>query len=195
MNYSRNNIALPSPGVGGPCLSKDPYLLMSNNEIKEFVKNNQSVILTGRTFNENVPKHLAKKIIKKIKKKNDETIKIFVMGFAFKGEPETSDVRQSPTLHVIKELKSDFQIFGHDPVVPKEIIENTGAISCSLEEGFKNANCVIIMNNHKFYRNLDIIELLKNSSKPCIFVDCWRLYDKKMFLDSPNIEYSGVGIV
>ena len=195
IRYSRNNVALPSPGVGGPCLSKDPYLLMSNNEIKEFVKNNQSVILTGRTFNESVPKHLAKKIIKKIKKKNDETIKIFVMGFAFKGEPETSDVRQSPTLHVIKELKSDFQIFGHDPVVPKEIIENTGAISCSLEEGFKNANCVIIMNNHKFYRNLDIIELLKNSSKPCIFVDCWRLYDKNMFLDSPNIEYSGVGIV
>jgi len=195
IHYSRNNVALPSPGVGGPCLSKDPYLLMSNNEIKEFVKNNQSVILTGRTFNENIPKHLAKKIIKKIKKKNDETIKIFVMGFAFKGEPETSDVRQSPTLHVIKELKSDFQIFGHDPVVPKEIIENTGAISCSLEEGFKNANCVIIMNNHKFYRNLDIIELLKNSSKPCIFIDCWRLYDKNMFLDSPNIEYSGVGIV
>ena len=51
------------------------------------------------------------------------------------------------------------------------------------------------MNNHRSYRNLDIIELLKNSSKSCIFVDCWRLYDKKMFLDSPNIEYSGIGIV
>ena len=27
--YNRNNIPIPSPGVGGACLSKDPYILAS----------------------------------------------------------------------------------------------------------------------------------------------------------------------
>ena len=27
LGYSRNKIPTPSPGVGGPCLSKDPYIL------------------------------------------------------------------------------------------------------------------------------------------------------------------------
>ena len=31
-DYPRNVIPIPSPGVGGPCLTKDPYIL--GNEIK-----------------------------------------------------------------------------------------------------------------------------------------------------------------
>ena len=29
-DYPRTNISLPSPGVGGPCLSKDPYILSNS---------------------------------------------------------------------------------------------------------------------------------------------------------------------
>ena len=50
------------------------------------------------------------------------------------------------------------------------------------------------MNNHKNYKNLDIQKLFQNSSKPCIFVDCWRLFDKRMFENNPNVKYTGVGI-
>ena len=30
LGYERNDISYPSPGVGGPCLSKDPYILHNN---------------------------------------------------------------------------------------------------------------------------------------------------------------------
>jgi len=80
-------------------------------------------------------------------------------------------------------------------VVSNEDIAGIGIKAVDLEVGFKNARCVIIMNNHKKYRELDIIKLLKTASKPCLFVDCWRVFDKKMFEKIDDIEYTGVGIV
>jgi len=196
IHYQRNNIPLPSPGVGGPCLSKDSYLLAGNKKILESIPNYQSIVLTGRNVNETMPIILVEKIKKNISKikKSSDTIKIFVMGFAFKGEPETSDIRDSPTLIVVKNLINDYKVFGHDNLVSKEDIEITKVIPVNIEEGFKNADCVVIMNNHKNYKNLDIQKLFKSSSKPCIFVDCWRLFDKSMFENNPDIQYTGVGI-
>ena len=34
-DYKRNSIPRPSPGVGGPCLSKDPYIL--DNVLKKII--------------------------------------------------------------------------------------------------------------------------------------------------------------
>jgi UDP-N-acetyl-D-mannosaminuronic acid dehydrogenase len=196
IHYQRNNIPLPSPGVGGPCLSKDSYLLAGNKKTLESIPNYQSIVLTGRNVNELMPILLVEKIKTKILKikKSSDTIKIFVMGFAFKGEPETSDIRDSPTLVVVKNLINDYKVFGHDALVSKEEIEKTKVIPVNVEDGFKNADCVVIMNNHKNYKNLDIEKLFQSSCKPCIFVDCWRLFDKTMFENNPDITYTGVGI-
>jgi UDP-N-acetyl-D-mannosaminuronate dehydrogenase len=116
------------------------------------------------------------------------------MGFAFKGEPETIDTRNSSTLDLVKNLIKEHRIFGHDPIVPNEILSSLNVTPTNLEEGFQDADCVIIMNNHKNYRNLDILTLLERSSKPCIFVDCWRLFDKKIFEKNKSVIYSGIGI-
>jgi len=196
IHYHRNNIPLPSPGVGGPCLSKDPYLLAGSKNILKSIPNYQSIVISGRNVNKTIPKMLVEKIKKKLSnfEQKSSDMKIFVMGFAFKGEPETSDIRESPTLTVISNLVNEYKIFGHDPIVPKEEIEKTNVIQVEVEEGFKNADCVIIMNNHKTYRNMDILKLLQKSSKPCLFVDCWRLYDKRIFEKNSNIIYTGIGI-
>lgn len=60
VGYPRNNIPLPSPGVGGPCLSKDPYLLATNEQVLNLPGKN-SLILTGRKLNESIPSLLVKK--------------------------------------------------------------------------------------------------------------------------------------
>ena len=196
IHYPRNNIALPSPGVGGPCLSKDPYLLAGSKDILKSIPNYQSIVLTGRNVNEAIPEILVEKIKKNMSnlRKSNDNLKVFVMGFAFKGEPETSDIRDSPTLTVVKKLGSNFKIYGHDPIVSNEDIKNTNAIPTDIESGFNSADCVIIMNNHKVYKNMDIQKLLKTTSKPCLFVDCWRLFDKKLFENSSEIKYTGIGI-
>jgi len=194
--YSRNNIPLPSPGVGGPCLSKDPYLLATKDQLSNLPENN-SLILTGRKVNESVPNFLANKIKNNlpINEKDPNKTKIFIMGFGFKGEPETNDIRKSPTLDLIEKLDLDYKVYSHDPLISKEILEEHNTMPVEIENGFRNADCVIIMNNHKNYKKLDVLSLLKTSNKPCLFIDSWRLFDKKIFHNSKDVIYSGLGVV
>ena len=68
--YARTNLALPGP-VGGPCLTKDTYIL--NESFKKKI-HKPIISLTARLENENIPKfvinYLKKKINYKKKKQN-----------------------------------------------------------------------------------------------------------------------------
>lgn len=196
VHYPRNSIPFPSPGVGGPCLSKDPYIL-AQEELVDYLPNKRSLIIAGRRLNEAIPDLLAEKIKNKIlsHNKSAKDLKVFVMGFAFKGHPETNDIRDSPTIPLVNIFKKNFTVHGHDPAVSKDVIEAAGATPTDIESGFKNAASVIIMNNHLLYRNLDITSLIEKAARPFIFVDCWRLYDKKIFENIDGVTYTGVGIV
>ena len=66
--YPRNNIPKPSPGVGGPCLVKDPYLLKYNFDK---LKINNILLSGSRKVNENTTKYLYSKLnyfLKKLEK-------------------------------------------------------------------------------------------------------------------------------
>jgi len=190
--YSRNNIPIPSPGVGGPCLSKDSYMLL---QIAKETGYTPEFITQSRKVNEYIPKYISRKIIDALFSVKDDlkSTKVFVLGFAFKGNPETDDTRNSPTISLITELKKEISsINGYDPVINNSEIEKCGAIPTEIEKGFQDADCVIFMNNHNSFLDLDIKTLLLKTSKPCIFVDCWSMFKK---IENENgIIYSGIGI-
>jgi len=193
-NYPRNNIPASSPGVGGACLTKDPYILI---DLCKKLNINTGLIKSAREINKAVVFHLAKKILNRLTAlgKNIYASKIFIMGFAFKGEPETSDMRFSTTIDLVNYLKPFCsRLYGYDAMVDKKMIDSTGVKSCSIGEGFHGADVVIIMTSHKSHKNLDIKELVSKSNKPLIFVDCWNLYDKEKIQSLGNIIYSSVGI-
>ena len=56
--YPRNDIPKPSPGVGGPCLTKDPYILSSTFKKHKL---DSSLILDSRRINKKIPDLLFKK--------------------------------------------------------------------------------------------------------------------------------------
>jgi UDP-N-acetyl-D-mannosaminuronic acid dehydrogenase len=193
-NYSRNNIPSASPGVGGACLTKDPYILV---DLCDKLKINTELIKSARSINENSVFHLAKKILNRLtaQGKNICASKIFIMGFAFKGDPETSDIRFSTTVDLVNYLKPFCSgLYGYDAVVSKEVIESINVRNCSIEEGFKDADVIVIMNSHKSHRKLNIIKLASRSKNPLIFIDCWNLYDKEKIEKSGAIIYSSVGL-
>ena len=190
--YPRNSIPTPSPGVGGPCITKDPLILV--HVAKQFGYK-PDLIIHSRWLNEFIPSHIASKVIKKIGKvgKEIKNAKIFVIGFAFKGNPETSDTRNSSTLILVKELKKQIStIYGYDPLVSSKELETIGVLPTTIEDGFKNADSVIIMNNHKSYLSLNIKNLIQMTSKPCVFVDCWSMFDN--LASEKDVIYTGVGI-
>ena len=193
-NYSRNNIPAASPGVGGACLTKDPYILI---DLCNKLNVNTELIRSARSINEKVVFNLAKKTLNRLTAlgKNICASKIFIMGFAFKGDPETSDMRFSTTLDLIDHLKPFCsRLYGYDKTVSDEDIESAGVKSCSIKEGFREADVVIIMNAHKTHQKLNIKKLADSSNDPLIFIDCWNLYDKQKISKHKNIIYSSVGL-
>ena len=193
-NYPRNNIPSASPGVGGACLTKDPYILI---DLCNKLKINMELIKAAREINEVTVFHLAKKVLNRLTAlgRNICASKIFIMGFAFKGEPETSDMRFSTTTDLVNYLKPFCSnLYGYDAVVNSHMIESLGVKVCSVDEGFRDADVVIIMNSHKSHQKLNIKKLSSTSNSPLIFIDCWNLYDKEKVLKSGDIIYSSVGL-
>ena len=193
MGYNRNNIPLPSPGVGGICLSKDPYILI---DVARKAGYETKLIRQGRLINESMPKHMAKKLERFVKrnKLSSHKLKVFVMGFAFKGRPLTSDMRNSPTIDLVEKMRRlTGNICGYDPAVPKREIEQLGVKSVSMEEGFDNADCVVIMLNHEMYEDLNIFSLIERTKKPLLFLDGWQIYNPREIRAIPNVYYEGVG--
>lgn len=192
--YPRDKIPVPSPGVGGYCLSKDPYFYL--NACKQ-ANLTLSLAELGRKINEKIPNFIFEKIKNKLKdlKKVLKTSKIFIIGFAFKGEPETSDLRESSTLDLLKLFKKETDnIYGYDPLVHKEEIENLGVKYCNLNEGFRGADAVIIMNNHKSYQDIDIYKSLSQMNRPAIFCDYWYTFPVRAIKQIEGITFIGPGI-
>ena len=189
--YGRNDIAKPSPGVGGPCLTKDPYIFYGG--LKKYSKN--LLIDKVRNVNNKIPDYVYKKIIRLIKKEGLSLakIKILFLGLAFKGEPETSDTRDSSSLKIINKFSNFKNIVCYDPVLKKKDVEKLNLNYTSINNGFKNASLVVFLNNHKSFKKLNIETLVRKMKKPAIIIDTWNQIDKSIFDKFQNIRYSGLG--
>ena len=193
LGYPRSNI--PIPGfVGGACLEKDPYILAHISKENSYTS---KLILAGRSVNEALPNYVVNKVKEKILNigKKIQESKIFIMGFGFKGDPETDDMRGSLTLELVKYF-NEFgctKIYGHDFVVRESELKKEGVIPLSIEDGFKNADCIIFANNHHGYSSLDIEKLIASLNKPAIFIDIWYLF-KPNEIKRDGIIYGGLGV-
>jgi UDP-N-acetyl-D-mannosaminuronic acid dehydrogenase len=95
--YERNAISFPGL-VGGPCLEKDAYILAESYPFSE-----TDFIVKARKLNEK----LALKAIDFIKNEmNNINNTVLICGAAFKGRPETSDIRGSFIFKIIEGLNS-----------------------------------------------------------------------------------------
>lgn len=193
-DYPRPNLAIPG-FVGGACLSKDPYIMCASVDLKK----NKALFLipSARQLNEFMPSHTASHLLDILQETIpafNENQTVFICGFAYKGIPETDDLRGAPIFPFIEVLKQNgVTVLGHDPVVADSIIEEIGARSVSIEEGMRTAQNVVFLNNHKHYSTLNLNELLGHSEKPFVVYDCWRIFKKEDVLKNEGVIYAGIG--
>ena len=186
--YPRNPIPFPSPGVGGPCLTKDPYIFNDS-----FFDDKNSLFIESRKENELMPNYVCDLTESRLKTlgKQIKSCKIFCCGLAFKGNPKTGDIRNSSGIEILKllTLRSD-NVYGFDFEADKTEILKSGIKFLDLEEGFKDSDVVLLLNNHSDFKVININKLSENSNKDLLIIDCWNLLDYKVL--NNRITYSNL---
>ncbi len=194
LGYPRNNIPVPSPGVGGACLTKDPFIFMKSSESISYTP---KLPIVGRDINESMISFVAQKVITFLRthKRGVTDPKIFIMGLAFKGQPETSDLRSSTGVEIMQEIQKEYKnIYVHDPVVADEELQTLDVTPTSVENGFMNADCVVVLNNHHSFYDLGIYSLVKTLARPSLLFDGWAIFVDFDFQSIDHVHYDGLGI-
>ncbi len=109
-NHPRVDILDPGCGVGGHCISVDPWFLVDSANGKA------KLIQQARRTNEYKAKWTVKKIkdhISDFQRENNRMPSIACMGLSYK--PDIDDLRESPALYVANELNKTFNIKSVEP--------------------------------------------------------------------------------
>ncbi|EID17705.1 hypothetical protein MPHL43072_09935 [Mycolicibacterium phlei DSM 43072] len=153
LGYNRTNIPLPGL-VGGPCLEKDPHILMESARSRGV---HLEMTAAGRMVNERQPEETVQFIRREIDRRGlgtDEPLKISLLGMAFKGQPETSDLRGSMSIKVLDRLKKahpEAEVGVYDPVTPAETLAAEfpdETVYTRFGDAVSGAHVVVIGNNH-----------------------------------------------
>ena len=199
LGYPRTNLPMPGP-VGGPCLSKDPYIFAEGLAAFGAVPH---ITLAARKTNEDLHTNISKLLIELSRqwKGFPADPVITLAGLAFKGRPATDDLRGTTAKPIFDELKAAFpkaRFRGFDAVVPAEEIRNFGVEpATSLEDAFNRANLVLLLNNHPVFEAIPVAALAANMAKPGLVYDLWNNFkasDLEMPAGTGYMALGGKGV-
>ena len=176
--YSRGRVPLPSPGVGGPCLSKDPLILAGSARDEQAAAG--SLMTVARRVNSAMPARVARRVADALATRTGAPaagLRVVVAGLAFKGEPETADLRDSPGVDVALALQGHgLDVVGTDPVATTEAIAALGLAAATLDAAVDGASALLLLNDHRTHRTLDLTELRSRMAATALLFDGWGLY-------------------
>ncbi|MEN0003605.1 MAG: nucleotide sugar dehydrogenase [Bacteroidota bacterium] len=138
------------PGlVGGHCIGVDPYYLLHKSKELGYTP---QVITAGRRINDEMPGHIAKRLVQMLiqKGKNPGQCKVLIMGITFK--EDVADIRNSKVADLAQELMQ-YSINVHitDPHASPNEVAHEYKLSL-VDEISDNYDAVIIAVKHKAYK-------------------------------------------
>lgn len=146
--HPRVNILNPGPGVGGHCISVDPWFLVG--DYPSLTK----VIWESMKINESMPEFVLERIYEIMAEKGIKDIsKVGLYGLTYK--ENVDDYRESPTLQLLenqeKHLASPLKVY--DPYITKDIVENQYH---DFEKFLADSELVVILVGHdEIKQNMD----------------------------------------
>lgn len=165
----------PGCGVGGHCISVDPYYLIEKAKLLGF---DHKLLKLAREINSGMPHYTVELVVNALNEtgKSLKGSKIGILGLTYK--PGVEDLRESPALEVVEELKKrKAEILAYEPYIPS--MSNATA-----EEAINNTDVVVLLTAHPEFKALDY-------SKAKIIVDGRNFLDKTSL--SKHSRYSGIG--
>lgn len=138
--HPRVNILSPGPGVGGHCISVDPWFLVGD------YPGLANIILAARKINDSMPEFVLGRI-RDIMDENgiDDVSRVGLYGLTYK--EDVDDTRESPTLQLLESMRRHLSsgIKVYDPFVSEDIVPNQYH---SFDDFLRDVDMVVIMVGH-----------------------------------------------
>ena len=159
--HPRVNILQPGPGVGGHCISVDPWFLVG--DYPSLAK----VIDESMKTNDSMPDFVLNRIYEIMKEKGMTDItRVGLYGLTYK--ENVDDMRESPTLQLLesqaRHLATGLKVY--DPFIEKDVVKNQYH---NLDEFLATVDFVVIMVKHNEIK--ENMEKLKDK----IVLDCHNI--------------------
>lgn len=168
--HPRVNILQPGPGVGGHCISVDPWFLVGD------YPDLTNLILAARKINDSMPTHVLGRIRDIMKEHNiTDLSKVGIYGLAYK--ENVDDTRESPALQLL-EILDEHLAFGvkvFDPFVQEEMVDNQ---YMDFDQFINDVEVVVVLVAHDHIKeNMTAIEnkLVLDTKNICTFEGAYKL--------------------
>lgn len=159
-NHPRVNILSPGPGVGGHCISVDPWFLVGD------YPGLANIILAARKINDSMPEFVLGRIYEIMQENHMTDIsRVGLYGLTYK--EDVDDVRESPSLQLLECMKKHLAppLLCYDPYIKTQIVDRQ---VFEFEEFAESIDLMVIMVGHK-----EIIERI-NDVKDKVVLDTRR---------------------
>lgn len=179
------NLHDPGAGVGGHCLPKDSHLLIYGTSKYGSTKPDARLVRTAREINDSMPGKVQGMIndaLDEADRSLDDS-KIAILGLAYK--EDTDDYRMSPTVPLVKGLRSNVMV--HDP----NILNHPEINVQPLLDTLTGADCMVLMTGHRLYRQLEL-ECVGSIMRTRVVVDGRNVFDPDECKENGFI-YRGIG--
>ena len=168
--HPRVNILQPGPGVGGHCISVDPWFLVGD------YPDLTNIILAARKINDSMPDHVLSRIRDIMRENNIKDLgKIGLYGLTYK--EDVDDVRESPTLQLLEKMDEHlaFGVKVYDPFVKERIVEHQ---FMNFEDFLNEIEILVILVGHTHIKenmNLIVDKLILDTKNICNLRETYKL--------------------
>ncbi len=169
--HPRVNILTPGPGVGGHCISVDPWFLVGD------YPGLANIILAARKINDGMPRFVVHRISQIMKEAGlTDVRRIGLYGLTYK--ENVDDVRESPTLQMLEcmdDALSGGLVQVYDPYIERDIVPNQHH---ELDEFLSSVDMVVIMVGHdEIKKNMDRLDgkVIFDTRNVCTLPGVYRL--------------------
>lgn len=159
--HPRINILSPGPGVGGHCISVDPWFFV------EAAPELSQLIYKARQVNDEQPHFVVNKVKQALRELKNR--KIAVLGLAYK--PDVDDLRESPAIEVVHLLQNEgAQVTAWEPFKPDAILKDIN-MAPSLDAALADGDLILLLVKHTEFVRLDP-QQIASKTKARLAVDC-----------------------
>lgn len=139
--HPRVNILNPGPGVGGHCISVDPWFLVGD------YPGLANIILAARKINDSMPEFVLERVHNIMKEKGmTDVSRVGLYGLTYK--ENVDDMRESPTLQMLESMEKHLSgnlVKVYDPFIKNDVVPN---LMHSLDEFLEAVDFVVILVGH-----------------------------------------------